>query len=142
MESKVGSASMFEGIPVVGGDVVRGASGCQPGVEGGLLNGEDKVIRAVVDRGSKERECSKGSWQEAGICALALLVSLGEGHPEVLGIQEDIAPAEEEDLAWTDKGVEGEGEDGIVMDLEWVVGCEELVEVVEGDPEGWLGTLV
>jgi hypothetical protein len=53
-----------------------------------------------------------------------------------------VPPGDGEDFTGPDKGVEAEGEEGVVMDLEGGLVGEEGAEVVEGDPGGGVGAAV
>ena len=51
-------------------------------------------------------------------------------------------PAQEEDFAWPDQGIEGDREEGIVVELEVVEALEEGVNLFGSEPDGGLGALV
>ena len=55
------------------------------------------------------------------IGSLAFLIIFGEGHPHVVFGEEDVGPLEREDFFGSNKGVEAESEEGVVVELKRVV---------------------
>ena len=65
-----------------------------------------------------------GWGEKADIGTGAFLVCLGDGEPDVFEVQEDGFPREVENFLRADEGVEGEDEEGIVVELEGVEGVD------------------
>jgi hypothetical protein len=141
-KSKVGGTAMLERIPVVGGKAKSGAFGGKPGVEGGLVDGENKVRRRVGGGGMKEGDGGKGRGEKAHKSAMAFLVGFREGEPNIALGEEDVFPPKGENFFGTDEGVEREDEEGEVVKLEEGVGGDEEVVVFKGDPDSGACTLV
>ena len=107
-----------------------------------MADGEEEVVLSVLGCKVEEAEALEGRGKELDICALLLLVSFGPGYPHVGLVEEDISPPEEEYFFGPNKRVEGEGEEGVVVQLKESEALLEEEEVFDWDPDWRFGELV
>jgi len=105
-EGKVRGSTVFNRVPVVGRDLGCVAFRFKPAVEGRLADGEDKVRERVVDVVVEVGESVECRGEEAYIGASSFLVVFRYGESDVLFVEEDVVPSEEEDLLRPNERVE------------------------------------